>query len=109
MKYLKWTPTNSVEYSIMLTQLPADMYGQKAGTWMAIGPWVDRAKVLFIPPGEGVLDYNTVCAKFDLGPHDASVITLMLAPHVGRTPHVLPNLFEHYPNQRGEPTVTEFP
>jgi hypothetical protein len=108
-KYLTWQPGNGTRYDIILVKLALDTYGQKAGTWMVVGPWSDRARVMFIDEG-GYISHQYVGEKFGIGPHDASVVTLMIAPHIGRETHVIDNLFEHYRDApRGEPTVTEIP
>jgi len=107
-KYLTWQPGNGTRYDIILTQLAVDTYGQKAGTWMVVGPWTDRARVMFLTPDGGFLAYNYVGEKMGIGPHDASVVAMMVAPHIGREAITLDNLFEHYASApRGEPTVTE--
>ncbi|NBR68244.1 MAG: hypothetical protein EBT79_13405, partial [Actinobacteria bacterium] len=105
-KYITWQPGNGTRYDIILTQLTIDTYGQKAGTWMVVGPWADRARVMFLTEG-GYLDHNYVGEKLGIGPHDASVVAMMVAPHIGREAITLDNLFEHYAGAgRTEPTVT---
>lgn len=106
-KYLTWQPGNGTRYDITLVKLALDTYGRKAGSWMVVGPWADRSRVMFLDEG-GYLAYQYVAEKLDIGPHDASVVAMMVAPHIGREARVLDNLFEHYTNApRGEPTVTE--
>ncbi len=106
-KYITWQPGNGTRYDITLVKLELDTYGQKAGTWMVVGPWADRARVMFLDEG-GYLMYSYVAEKLGIGPHDASVVAMMIAPHIGREAGTIDNLFEHYTNApRGEPTVTE--
>lgn len=107
-KYITWQPGNGMRYDITLIKLEIDIYDQKAGTWMVVGPWADRARVMFLDEG-GHLAYQYVAEKLGIGPHDASVVALMIAPHLSREAGVLNNLFEHYTNApRGEPTVTVY-
>lgn len=104
-KYITWQPGNGTRYDVTLIRLE---YGQKAGTWMVVGPWTDRARVMFLAPDGGYLAYQYVAEKLGIGPHDASVVALMIAPHVGREAGTLDNLFEHYTDApKGQPTVTE--
>ena len=106
-KYITWQPGNGTRYDITLVKLELDTYGQKAGIWMIVGPWADRARVMFLDEG-GYLTYAYVAEKLGIGPHDASVVAMMIAPHIGREAGVLDNLFGHYTNApKGEPTVTE--
>jgi hypothetical protein len=107
-KYLTWSPGTGTRYDITIVRLDIDTYGQPVGTWLVIGPWADRARVMFLAPDGGYLAYQYVAEKLGIGPHDASVVALMLAPHVGREAITIDNLFEHYTNApKGEPTVTE--
>lgn len=106
MKYITWSPGNGTRYDLIVTRLAVPVYGHEAGTYMVVGPWTDRARVMFLGDG-GYLSYDYVAEKFGIGPHDASVVTMMLAPHIGREAGVIDNLFEHYTNApKGEPTVS---
>jgi hypothetical protein len=108
-KYITWQPGNGTRYDVILTRLDVDVYGQKAGTWMVVGPWTARARVMFLAEG-GVLSFGYVGEKMDIGPHDASVVAMMVAPHIGRQATTLDNLFEHYPGApEREPNVTTVP
>lgn len=109
-KYITWQPGNGTRYDITLVKLEIDTHGQKAGTWMVVGPWTDRGRVMFLSPDGGHLSHHYVGDKLGLGPHDASVVTMMVAPHTGRGAGIIDNLFEHYPNApSGSPTVVEVP
>jgi len=56
------------------------------------------------------LHYSRVARELRVGNHDASLITMMLAPHVGRTAVIMDSVFQLYPGvPAGEPTVVEFP
>lgn len=104
-KYITWSPGNGTRYDITLVQLAIDTYGHKAGTWMIVGPWTDRARVMFMDEG-GYLAHSYVAEKLGIGPHDASVVAMMVAPHIGREAIIIDNLFEHYNAPKGEPSVT---
>ena len=108
-KYITWQPGNGTRYDLILVLLEVDTYGQKAGTWMLIGPWTDRARVMFLAPDGGYLAHQYVEEKLGIGPHDASVVAMMVAPHIGREAGVINNVFEHYNAPKGQPTVTEVP
>ena len=106
-KYITWQPGNGTRYDVTLIQLAVDVYGHKAGTWMVVGPWTDRSRVMFLTPDAGTIHHSYVSEKMGIGPHDASVVAMMVAPHVGREAITIDNLFEHYRDApRGEPTVT---
>jgi len=107
-KYITWQPGNGTRYDLILTQLEVDTVGPKSGSWILVGPWTDRPRVIFLDGATGgILHYSYIAEKFNVGPHDASVIALMVAPHVGREAVTIDNLFEHYTNApKGQPTVT---
>jgi hypothetical protein len=64
---------------------------------------------MFIREG-GTLSHHYVSEKYGLGLHDASVVALMIAPHVNCEAIALENVFEHYPGAPvGVPAVSETP
>jgi hypothetical protein len=106
-KYITWQPGNSTRYDLLLVKIEFDIPGHNAGTWMVVGPWANaRPRIVYLPPDGGYISYDYIASKMDVGPHDASVVALMVAPHIGCEAITLDNLFEHYPEApRGEPTV----
>ena len=106
-KYITWQPGNGTRYDLILTKLEVDTVCPNSGSWILVGPWTDRARVIFLDENGGPLHFSYIAEKFNVGPHDASVIALMVAPHIGREALTIDNLFEHYTNApKGEPTVT---
>lgn len=107
MKVVTWSPGNGTRYEVLITKLPVDAAGHPAGTYMVVGPWPDRSRVVFVTPGS-FIHYSWIGEKMAIGPHDASVVAMMVAPHTGGTAGTLPSLFEHYAGApRGEPVVVE--
>ncbi len=113
-KHLTWRPGNGSQYDLFVTRLDAPFGDVPAGSWMIVGPWSPRARIMFLEPvadgADDALQYSRVGREFRVGDHDASIITMMLAPHVGRTAVVMDSVFRLYPGApAGEPTVVEFP
>lgn len=107
-KLITWEPGNGTRYELTMVKLTIPSQGYVPGTWVVIGPWPGRPRIMFIPPFGGMVSHSTIEDKFGVGPHDASVVALMIAPHVGMKAMTIDNLFEHYPGApRNEPTVIQ--
>jgi hypothetical protein len=107
-KIIRWEPGNGTSYEVLLTKTEG-FGGHGPDIWLAVGPWAERPRAMYVREGD-TLSYHYVSDKYGVGLHDASVVALMIAPHVNGKATTLKNVFEHYPSApAGAPIAIEIP